>query len=79
MKTIKITVESEEAARSLIDIVRDLDFVTSIESLDDNSPTNVLKGNFASENEFFAMCGFWKDREIAAEVIREQAWRKIKL
>jgi hypothetical protein len=73
MKTIKITVESEEAARSLIDIVRDLDFVTTIESLEDNNPTEVPKGKFSSETEFLGMCGLWKDRELSAEVIREQA------
>lgn len=73
MKTIKITVECEKAARSLIGIVKDLNFVTAIESLEDNHPTEVTKGTFSSETEFLAMCGLWKDRELSAEIIREQA------
>ena len=76
MKTIKITVESEEAAESLIGIVRDLDFVTSIESVEDDKSTETPRGSFSSENEFLSMCGLWKDRDISAKEIREQAWRK---
>ena len=79
MKTIKITVENEEAARSLIGIVKELNFVTSIESVEDINLIEVPKGAFFSEAEFLGMCGIWKDRELSAEKIREQAWKKIKL
>lgn len=77
MKTIRITVESEEAARSLIGMVRDLDFVTAIELVEDNKSTGVPRGKFSSENEFLSICGLWRDRELSAEVIREQAWRNM--
>lgn len=76
MKTIKITVESEEAAQSVIDIVSELDFVTFIGSVEDNKPVETPRGSFSSENEFLSMCGLWKDRDISAKEIREQAWRK---
>ena len=79
MKTIKITVESKEAAQSVIDIVSELDFVTFIESVEDNKSAETPRGSFSSENEFLSMCGLWKERDISAEKIRTQAWRKIRL
>ena len=73
MKTIKITVENEEAARSVIGIVKELNFVTSIESVEDINLIEVPKGAFSSEAEFLAMCGIWKDRELSAEQITDKA------
>lgn len=73
MKTIKITVENEEAARSLIGIMKELDFVTAIDSFEGSNLTEVPKGAFSSEAEFLAMCGIWNDRELSAEQIRDKA------
>lgn len=79
METIKITVKSGEDARFLIEMVRKLDFVTSIESVENLNTSKIPKGNFGSDEEFLSMCGIWKGRDISAEKIREKAWREIKL
>lgn len=79
METIKITVKDKKHARMLSELAKELNFVTSVESLEDETVTSVPKGKFTSEEEFLSMCGLWKDRAISNEKIREQAWRKIKL
>ena len=79
METIKITVKSKEHARLLTELVSELNFVTSIETLEDETLSENPKGKFSSEEEFLSMCGLWKGRDISAEKIRKEAWRKIKL
>jgi len=79
METIKITVKSKEHARLLAELARELNFVTSVESFKEETSSEIPKGKFSSEEEFLSMCGQWKNRDISAEKIREQAWRKIKL
>lgn len=79
METIKITVRDKKHARMLADLARELNFVTSVESLEDDSVSAIPKGKFSSDEEFLSMCGLWKDRDITVEKIREQAWRKINL
>lgn len=63
----------------LADLARELNFVTSVESLEDDTISVIPKGKFSSDEEFLSMCGLWKDRDITVEKIREQAWRKINL
>ena len=79
METIKITVKDKKHARMLAELARELNFVTSVESLKDDKVSVIPKGKFSSEEDFLSMCGLWKDRDIDVEKIREQAWRKIKL
>ena len=79
METLKITVKSKEHARLLAELARELNFVTSVESVKDDTPSEIPKGKFSSQEDFLSMCGLWKDRDISLEKIREQAWRKIKL
>lgn len=79
METIKITVRDKKHARMLADLARELNFVTSVESLEDDAISVIPKGKFSSDEEFLSMCGLWKDRDITVEKIREQAWRKINL
>lgn len=79
METITIKVKSGEEAQFLIDMVRKLDFVTSIETIGSSTTSKLPKGKFSSEKEFLSMCGLWKGRDISAEKIREKAWREIKL
>ena len=79
MKTMKITVESNKDAQWLMDLFGKLNFVTSVESVEDSMPPEIPKGKFSSDEAFLSMCGLWKNREISVEKMREQAWRKIKL
>ena len=79
MKTIKITVKTGKEAPLLLDAVRKLDFVTSIESIESKEKPDVPRGKFTSETEFLSLCGLWKDRDISTDKIRKQLWRKIRL
>ncbi len=79
METLKITVKSKEHAQLLAKLARELNFVTSVESFEDETSSKIPKGKFSSQEDFLSMCGLWKDRDISAEKIREKAWRKIKL
>lgn len=79
METIKITVKSKAHARLLKELARELNSVTSVESFKEEKSAEIPKGKFSSEEEFLSMCGLWKDRDISADKIRKEAWRKIKL
>jgi len=79
METIKIIVKDKKHARMLAELARELNFVTSVESSDDEASSTIPKGKFSSEEDFLSMCGLWKDRDVTVEKIRELAWRKIEL
>lgn len=79
METIKIIVRDKKHARMLAELARELNFVASVESSEDETLSAIPKGKFSSEEDFLSMCGLWKDREVTVEKIREQAWRKIEL
>ena len=78
METIRITVKSKEHAELLAGLAKELNFVTSVESFQNEAVTEVPSGTFSSEKEFLSMCGLWKDRDVTIEKIRDQAWRKIR-
>jgi hypothetical protein len=74
MEQITILVRDESKARSLLDLLRSLDFV-SILDIEDVDVSHVELGDEASrEKEFFAAAGIWKDREITSESLRAGAW-----
>ena len=79
METIKITVKDKKHAKLLAELASELNFVSSVESLKDESGSSIPKATLSSREDFLSMCGIWKDRDISADKIRKQAWRKIKL
>lgn len=79
METIKITVKDKKHAQMLTELAKELNFVSSVESLGDAALSSIPKATFSCPEDFLSMCGIWKDRDISADEIREKAWRKIKL
>jgi len=74
MEHLKITVRNKEEAQLLADLTRQLKFVVSV---DIEEKKELSKGTFSSKEDFLSECGIWKDREVSAETLRKQAWRKI--
>lgn len=74
MEQITILVRDQGKARSLLDLLRSLDFVSilNIENIDATVVDPNLKA--ADEEEFFAAAGIWKDRDITVESLRSVAW-----
>lgn len=74
MEQITILVRDRHKAKSLLDLLRALDFVSILEIEDvEGSSTNGEDGA-SREAEFFAAAGIWEDREITTESLRALAW-----
>ncbi|MBE9055433.1 hypothetical protein [Sphaerospermopsis sp. LEGE 08334] len=69
MQQLIIQVADKEKAEMLLKIISALDFVNSVEVVEDN--TNIVD----SQQDFFALAGMWENRDITTESIRQQAWR----
>ncbi|WP_353932796.1 hypothetical protein WJM97_09480 [Okeanomitos corallinicola TIOX110] len=69
MQQLIIQVADKEKAEMLLKIISALDFVNSVEVVEDN--TNIAD----NQQDFFALAGMWENRNITTESIRQQAWR----
>jgi hypothetical protein len=69
MQQLIIQVADKEKAEMLLKIISALDFVNSVEVVEDN--TNIAD----NQQDFFALAGMWENRDITTESIRQQAWR----
>ena len=69
MQQLIIQVADKEKAEMLLKIISALDFVNSVEVVEDNS--NIAD----NQQDFFALAGMWENRNITTESIRQQAWR----
>ncbi|MEA5576312.1 hypothetical protein [Anabaena sp. UHCC 0451] len=69
MQQLIIQVADKEKAEMLLKIISALDFVNSVEVVEDN--TNIAD----NQQDFFALAGIWETRNITTESIRQQAWR----
>jgi hypothetical protein len=67
MEQITIRVPNKEKARLLFDLLRSLDFVDVVETTDQSQ----IEG---SDDEFFALAGLWKGRDITQDSLRQKAW-----
>lgn len=70
MKQLIVHIRDQEKAETLSKILTALDFVDSVEIIEDQT---TLSDN---EQDFFALAGLWEDRNITPESIREAAWRE---
>ncbi|MCC5639783.1 hypothetical protein LC593_28955 [Nostoc sp. CHAB 5844] len=70
MEQLKLIVQvaDKEKAEMLTKILTSLDFVNSVE-LVENKPTTS-----DDEQNFFSLAGLWENRDITTESIRQQAW-----
>ena len=69
MQQLIIQVADKEKAEMLLKIISALDFVNSVEVVEDNS--NIAD----NQQDFFALAGMWETRNITTESIRQKAWR----
>ena len=72
MEQIVIHVKDKKKAKALLELLKALDFVESVDlSLEDE-----VESGEATEGtrDFFALAGIWKGREIDLGSIRQQAW-----
>lgn len=72
MKQLIVHIRDQEKPETLSKILTALDFVDSVEIIEDQT---TLSDN---EQEFFALARLWEDRDITPKSIREAAWREEK-
>ena len=74
MEQITIVVRDGRKARSLLDLLRSLDFVSilTVEELGESAVESI--DETSREQEFFAAAGIWKDRDVTTERLRAEAW-----
>lgn len=73
MEQIIIRIKDKQKARRLIDLLKILDFIDSIEA--DDMVISMKEANLMKEeDDFFALAGLWQGRDISQERIRQQAW-----
>lgn len=69
MEQLIVKVVDKEKAEMLFKILSALDFVNSVEVMED-------KGTIDDEQDFFSLAGLWENRNVTTESIRQQAWRE---
>ncbi|MCW9680581.1 hypothetical protein FJR41_007135 [Dolichospermum planctonicum UHCC 0167] len=70
MQQLIIQIADKEKAQMLLKIISALDFVNSVEVIEDN--TNISD----DEQDFFSLAGIWENRNITTDSIRQEAWRQ---
>ncbi len=70
MEQLIVKVADKEKAEMLFKILSALDFVSSVDVIEDKA---IISDN---EQDFFSLAGLWENRNITAESIRQQAWRE---
>jgi hypothetical protein len=68
MKTVTLKIKDKSKFQHFLTFIEDLDY---IEVLKQKSDT---KKSATSEDNFFALAGMWKNRDISAEDLRSKAW-----
>ena len=71
MEEITIQISDKYKKQTLLNFLKTLDFVENIRSaeLPLTSATETHK-----DEDFFALAGLWKDRDITLDSIRKEAW-----
>jgi hypothetical protein len=70
MEQLIVRVADKEKAEMLSKILSALDFVSSVEVMEDKT---TISNN---EKDFFALAGLWENRNVTTESIRQEAWRE---
>lgn len=74
MEQVTILIRDHQKGRSLLDLLRSLDFVSVLDVEDVEPSAPDLEDGTSRADEFFAAAGIWKDREITLESLRAAAW-----
>jgi superfamily II DNA/RNA helicase len=71
MEQLIVRVADKEKAKMLSKILSALDFVNSVEVMEDKT---IISNN--NEQDFFSLAGLWENRNVTIESIRQEAWRE---
>lgn len=72
MEEITLRVKDKKKVQTLLDFLKSLDFIESVSEKE--LSVEKASGSSEEENEFFSMAGFWAERDITLQSLREQAW-----
>ncbi len=70
MEQLIVRVADKEKAEMLSKILSALDFVNSVEVMQDKTTIS------NDEQDFFSLAGLWENRNVTTESIRQKAWRE---
>jgi hypothetical protein len=70
MQQLIIQIADKEKAQMLLKIISALDFVNSVEVIEDNTSIS------DDEQDFFSFAVIWENRNITTDSIRQEAWRQ---
>jgi len=73
METVTLKIKNKSKFQHFLTFIKDLDYVEVLrkESVKEKEDDD-------GENDFFALTGMWKDRDISAKDLRTKAWPKRK-
>lgn len=74
MELITIQVNDKEKARLLLDLFQSIDFVTIVDA--ESVEPLESEANGSSMESHDSAFGMWRDTDITAESLRENAWRR---
>jgi predicted nuclease of restriction endonuclease-like (RecB) superfamily len=66
MEKIILTLKDDKKKNFLLELLKQFDFIEIQKALDKKS----------DQYDFFASAGLWKNRDITANKLREQAWKR---
>ena len=72
MEKILISVEDKAKAQLLLELLRSLDFILSIDSYSQESELKTVSSQ--QQDDFFSLAGLWEGRDINLGSIRQRAW-----
>ncbi|OBQ16045.1 hypothetical protein [Anabaena sp. AL93] len=73
MQQLIIQIADKEKAQMLLKLISALDFVNSVEVIEDNTNISDISDD---EKDFFSLAGIWENRNITTDSIRQEAWRQ---
>lgn len=73
MEMTTVKVRDKNKARTLIDLLRALDFVASVDIASEEKHVDDDAGD-AREEAFFAAAGMWAGRDVTQDILRATAW-----
>lgn len=74
MEIITVQVRDKKRARILLDLLQSLDFVNSVKL--ESKEATVEDVDSRQETPVHEAFGMWKDTDITAQSLREQAWTR---
>jgi len=72
VEKILISVKDKAKAKLLLELLRSLDFILSVDSYSQELEETTASSQ--QSEDFFALAGLWEGREITPNSIRQRAW-----